>query len=168
MAALQRMRFYVPRRDVGAGLVIGTAALLANVLFYAVWSVLWGYNWFWILGPALVLTPVTAVVTGTVVWRVVLSDDPTPLRGAGAGVVTAVLSLLGFALVFGVISALSDLFRGAPSDALTAFLFMAFSIFVFGGLLTVAIIVPIGAAVGYGYEWYLARRWDDSVGSERT
>jgi hypothetical protein len=142
---------------------MGVAALLANVLSYAVLSEFW-----WIIGPALVFTPVIAVAAGTVVWRVVLSEDPTPLRGAGAGVVTAGLSLLGFALVFGVISALDYLFSGALSDALAAFLFMTFFIFVFGGVLTVAIIIPIGAAAGYGYEWYLDREWDGSVGSKRT
>jgi len=85
MAALQRTRFGVSRRDLGAGLVAGGAALLANVLFHAslaarmvlsnpatvfadpdvVWST---FQWDALTVVPLVVTPVAALVVGTVVW----------------------------------------------------------------------------------------------------
>ncbi|MDS0260812.1 hypothetical protein NDI56_15505 [Haloarcula sp. S1CR25-12] len=171
MSALQRSRFGVSRRDVGAGLVAGVAALLANVLFHAmmvtrlvlsnpdrvfadpgiVWST---FQWDLLTVAPLVVTPLVAVVAGTVVWRWLVPDEPTPRRGAVAGVVTAFASLLVLAAVFGILAGVS-----APSDALGQFVLIASLVFFFGAVGTAAIIAPLGALVGYGYEWYLARQF---------
>ncbi|MBX0305320.1 hypothetical protein [Haloarcula salinisoli] len=174
MSALQRSRRGVSRRDVGAGLVAGVAALLANVLFHAammarvfisdpatvladpdiVLSIVQ-------LGPLtalpLVVAPVAALVVGTVVWRIGMPDEPAPRRGAGAGVVTAFGSLVVLALVFGVIAGLSAI-STAPFDAVGEFFVITMVVFVFGTVITASVIAPVGALVGYGYEWSLARR----------
>jgi len=112
--ALRGSRLGVSRRDVGAGLVAGVAALLANVLFHAsmvarvvisdpaavfadpdiVWSTV---QWGPLTALPLVVAPVAALVVGIVVWRIGMPDEPAPRRGAVAGVVTAFGSLLGLA-----------------------------------------------------------------------
>lgn len=172
MSALQRTRLGVSRRDVGAGLVGGVAALLANVLFHAALflkvfaevaftdpaSALSILRWDPLTVSALVVTPVVAILAGTVVWRLLVPDDPTPRRGAVAGVVTAFASLLGFALAFGVLAGLSELSQGAPFGAVSAFLTITALVFVFGSLLAGTVFAPLGALVGYAYEWYLARQ----------
>ena len=139
MSALQRTRLGMSRRDIGAGLVGGVAALLANALFQLFWvvqllvanpaavltdpEILWSaVQWDTITVAALTITPVVALVAGTVVWRAGMPEEPTPRLGAVAGVGTAFLSLLGFALAFGVFSALSDLSRGALFEAVDVFL----------------------------------------------
>jgi len=182
MSPLQLTRSGVSRRDVGAGLVAGVAALVANVLFhvYLVAQVVVSnpasvfadpdivrsvFQWDSITVAALAVTPVVAVVAGTVVWRVVVPEAPMPRRGAVAGVVTAFLSLLGLALAFGGLAALSELPHGAPFVAVSAFLNITAIVFVFGSVLAGAVFAPVGAAVGYGYEWYLSRRRDASLGS---
>lgn len=174
MAALQRTRFSVSRRDAGAGLVAGVAALLANVLFHAslaarmvlsnpatvfadpdiVWST---FQWGPLTALPLVVTPVAALVVGTAVWLIGMPDEPAPRRGAAAGVATAFASLVVLALVFGVFAGLSAI-STAPSDAVGDFFFLTVLVFVFGTVITASVIAPVGALVGYGYEWYLGRR----------
>jgi len=170
-----RHQLGVSRRDVGAGVVAGVAALLANVLFHAsmmarialsdpagVWSYL---EWDPLFLYPLVVTPVVAVLVGTVVWRWLVPEAPTPGRGAVAGVVTAFASMLGVALAFGVPAGLSELSHGTPFGAVSTGLFFTGIVFVLGSFATGAIFAPVGAAVGYGYEWYLSRRRDASLGS---
>jgi len=174
MSALRRPRFGVSRRDVGAGLVAGAAALLANVLFHAsmvarvvisnpatvfadpdvVWST---FQWGPLTALPLVVAPVAALVVGTVVWRWLVPDEPTPRRGAAAGVVTAFGSLVVVALVFGAIAGLAAI-ATAPFDAVGELFFVTMLVFVFGTVFTASAIAPVGALVGYGYEWYLGRQ----------
>jgi len=86
------------------------------------------------------------------------------VAGAAAGFLTALASMLGVALAFGVLAGLSELSPGAPFAAVSTGLFMTGLVFGYGSLATGSIFLPVGAAVGYGYEWYLARRRDASLG----
>jgi len=45
-----------------------------------------------------------------------------------------------------------------PLDTFVKFVFITAVVLVFGALGTAAIIAPLGALVGYGYEWYLERQ----------
>ena len=159
------------RRDVGAGLAAGGSALLGAVLIN-----LWNFVQTFrargfdsasiaeyrrgseIIFLGMIVTPVVALIVATVVWRVVMSDEPDPRYGAVAGVVSAVGSLFIFAALIGIMFSLSQVSAGGLAGALSEFVFLTALIAVFGGMITLPVIAPIGAIVGYGYEWYLARR----------
>ncbi|MFD1687610.1 hypothetical protein [Halobellus litoreus] len=161
----------VSRRDVGAGLAAGGSALLFAVLVN-----LW--NFFQtvrargfdsaslaeyrrgseIIFLGMIVTPVVALVVATVVWRVMMPDEPEPVYGAIAGVVSALGSLFIFATLIGIIFSLSQLSAGALVGAVSEFIFITAVIALFGGIITLPIAAPLGAFVGYGYEWYFARR----------
>src|SRR6056297_2665952 len=100
----------VSRRDVGAGLAGGGSALLGAVLinlwnFFQTFRArgldsasIAGYR----RGSEIILlggifAPAIAVFVGTVVWRVMMPDEPNPLYGAAAGVVSAFGTLFVFA-----------------------------------------------------------------------
>ncbi|MDB2281300.1 hypothetical protein PM030_05375 [Halorubrum ezzemoulense] len=160
----------VSGRDVGAGLAGGGSALLASVLIN-----LW--NFFEtqrgrgfdsatiaehlrgspIVVPSMILAPVIAVFVGTVVWRVMMPDEPNPRYGTVAGVVSALGSLFVFAASMGLLMTLNRVSAGTLVGALDEFLILTYLIAVFGGIITAPIIVPVGALVGYGYEWYIKK-----------
>ena len=158
-------------RDVGAGLAAGGSALLAAVLVN-----LWNFVQTFrargfdsasiaeyrrgseITFLGMIVTPVVALIVATVVWRVVVSDEPDPRCGAVAGVVTAVGSLFIFAALIGFMFSLSQVSAGGLASALSEFVFLTALIAVFGGMITLPVIAPIGAIVGYGYEWFLTQR----------
>ena len=158
----------VSRRDVGAGLATGGAALLSAALLN-LWNVFQTFrargfdsasiaeyrrgSEFFFLG--MVITPVIAVFVGTVVWRVMMPDKPDPLYGAVAGVVSAFCSLFVYAASIALMLSLSQLFAGGLVGAVSEFLFFTALIAVFGGAVTASVITPLGALVGYGYERYI-------------
>ena len=160
----------VSRRDVGAGLAGGGSALLAAVLVN-----LWNFFQTFrargfdsvsiaeyrrgseIVFLGMIVAPVVALIVATVVWRVMMPDEPEPGYGAIAGVVSAVGSLFVFAALIGLMFSLSQFSSGALVDAVSEFIFITGVIAVFGAIVTLPVIAPIGAIVGYGYEWYLAR-----------
>lgn len=159
------------RRDAGAGLAAGGSALLGAVLIN-----LWNFFQTFrargfdsasiaeyrrgseIIFLGMIVTPVVALIVATVVWRVMMSDEPDPRYGAVAGVVSAVGSLFVFAALIGFMFSLSQVSAGELAGALSEFVFLTALIAVFGGIITLPVIAPIGAIVGYGYEWYLVRR----------
>jgi len=160
----------VSRRDVGAGLAAGGSALLGAVLIN-LWNIFQtfraqgfdsasiaeysrGVNGIILLGG--IFAPIIAVFVGTVVWRVMMPDEPNSLYGAAAGVASAFGTLVVFAASIGFIFSLSRVSAGAPAGAISEFLFLTVLIAVFGSLITAPIIVPLGALVGYGYERYIA------------
>jgi hypothetical protein len=161
----------VSRRDVGAGLAAGGSALLFAVLVN-----LWNFfQTFRARGFAsaslaeyrrgseivflgMIVTPVVALIVATVIWRVMMPDEPEPIYGAIAGVVSALGSLVVFATLIGLMFSLSQFSAGALVGAVSEFIFITAVIALFGGLITLPIAGPLGALVGYGYEWYLARR----------
>lgn len=160
----------VSRRDVGVGLTGGGSALLASVLIN-----LW--NFFEtqrgrgfdsatitehlrgspIIVLSMILAPVIAVFVGTVVWRVMMPDEPNPRYGTVAGVVSALGSLFVFTASMGLLMTLNGVSAGTLVGALDEFLILTYLIAVFGGIITAPIIVPVGALVGYGYEWYIQK-----------
>jgi hypothetical protein len=106
----------------------------------------------------MIVTPVVALIVATVIWRVMMPDEPEPIYGAIAGVVSALGSLVVFATLIGLMFSLSQFSAGALVGAVSEFIFITAVIALFGGLITLPIAGPLGALVGYGYEWYLARR----------
>ncbi len=159
------------RRDAGAGLAAGGSALIGAVLIN-LWNFVQTFrargfdsasiaeyrrgNEIIFLG--MIVTPVVALIVATVVWRVVMSDEADPHYGAVAGVVSAVGPLFIFAALIGFMFSLSQVSAGGLAGALSEFVFLTALIAVFGGMITLPVIAPIAAIVGYGYEWYLARR----------
>jgi hypothetical protein len=104
----------ISRRDVGAGLAAGGSALLGAVLIN-LWNFVQtfrarGFNSVSLAeyrrGSEIIFlggifAPIIAVFVGTVVWRVITPDEPNPLYGAAAGVVSAFGTLVVFAASIG-------------------------------------------------------------------
>ncbi|MGQ4557411.1 hypothetical protein [Halobellus sp. GM3] len=106
----------------------------------------------------MIVTPVVALIVATVVWRVMMPDELEPVYGAIAGVVSALGSLFIFATLIGLVFSLSQFSAGALLAGVSEFIFITAVIALFGGIITLPIAAPLGAFVGYGYEWYFARR----------
>lgn len=161
----------VSRRDIGAGIAASGSALLAAVLFN-LWNFIQTFRargfdsasiaeyqrGSGIVLFAILIAPVIAAFVATAIWRVMMPDEPAPNNGAIAGVVSALGSLFVYAALIGFMISLSQLSAGALTDAVSEFVFMTAIITLFGGVVTIPFVVPIGAVVGYGYEWYLAGR----------
>ena len=158
----------VSRRDVGAGLATGGSALLGAVLvnlwnFFQTFrargfdsaSIVEYRRGSEIIFLGMILAPVIAVFVGTVVWRVMMPDEPDPRYGAVAGVVSAFGSLFVFAASIGLVFSLSQISAGALVGAVSEFLFLTALIAVFGAAITAPVITPLGALVGYVYERYI-------------
>ncbi|MFC6614287.1 hypothetical protein ACFQAS_04865 [Halopenitus salinus] len=161
----------VSRRDIGAGLAAGVSALLVAVMIN-----LW--NFFQTFRPrgfdsaslagyrrgseiiflGTIVTPVVALIVATVIWRLMMPDEPNSVFGAVAGVVSALGSLFIFATLIGLMFSLSQFSAGSLVSAVSEFIFITAVIALFGGIITLPIAAPLGAFVGYGYEWYFARR----------
>lgn len=115
----------VSRRDVGAGITAGGSALLAAVLVNP-WNVVQtfrarGFDSVSIVAYrrgseivflGMIVAPVIAVFVGTVVWRVLMPDEPDPSYGAIAGVITGFGSLFVFAALIGLIFSLNEFSAG--------------------------------------------------------
>lgn len=148
----------VSRRDVGAGLTAAASAFLGGVL-----SILWSFVRGFrpqgspVLFLAILVTPVVALFVTSVVWRVAMPDEPTPVYGALAGALAAAVSISIFTAFVGIVASVTEgsavTLGGSVSEAIS----FATSFVVYGGLFTFPFVVPIGASVGYGYEWYVAR-----------
>ncbi|TKX37013.1 hypothetical protein EXE51_08000 [Halorubrum sp. CGM5_25_10-8B] len=151
----------VSRRDVGAGIVAGGAALLGLFLFNSL--VLGeGFRHQGVISRSMFVyvsvfpVPPTAVCVSTVVWRVMLPDEPAPVRGALAGTVSAFGTLIVLGILQGVVNSLEVLLAGARSDVVSEFI-IAFAVVAFwGSLFSGILIVPLGVIGGYGYERFLA------------
>jgi hypothetical protein len=145
-------------RDVGAGLAAGGVAFLATVL-YILWNVVQGFRprGSPVLFLAMLVTPVVALLVATAVWRVAMPDEPKPVYGAIAGAVAAVVSIFIFTSVIGLMAAITESLGGTVGGSVFEFVSFAGFIALYGGIFTLPAVVPIGASVGYGYEWYLAR-----------
>ena len=97
------------------------------------------------------------MVVGTAVWRVTIPEEPDPVYGAIAGVVSAVGSLFVFAASTGFVFSLRQVSAGGLGGTVSEFVFITGLVAVFGGIVTNPLVAPLEAFVGYGYEWYLAR-----------
>jgi hypothetical protein len=114
----------------------------------------------------MVVTPVVALIVATVVWRVRMPEDPNPRYGAVAGVLSGTASVFVSTTLILVIALLEESAGGALLDGFT-FASIEFFVVVYGFALvyTLPFVGPIGAAVGYGYERYLARHGDSRTHS---
>ena len=146
------------QRDVGAGVAAGGSAFLAAVLLL-LRNFVQGFRprGSPVLFLAMILTPVVALLVATVVWRVTMPDEPKPVYGALAGAFAAVVSIFIFTALIGLIASVTEFLAGSLGVSISEFISFAAIIAVYGGLVTLPVIIPIGASVGYGYEWYLAR-----------
>jgi hypothetical protein len=149
------------RRDVGAGLAAGGAAFLAAVLFI-LWNFVQGFRprGSPVLFLAMIVTPVVALLVATVVWRVTMPAEPKPVYGGVAGAFSAAVSIAIFAALIGLAAAITESSAGTLGGSVSESLSFVAFFFVYGGLVTLPVVVPIGAAVGYGYERYIAGRPD--------
>ena len=152
----------VSRRDVGAGIVAGVAALLGIFLFNSL--ILDESIRFQVISRSMFVyvsdfpVPLIAVCVSTVVWRVMLPEEPAPVRGALAGIVSAFGTLVVLGVLQGVVNSVEALFAGALSDVVSEFI-IAFAVIAFwGSIFSAILIVPLGVIGGYGYERYLAER----------
>jgi len=102
--------------------------------------------------------PIIAACVSTVVWRVMLPNEPAPVRGALAGIVSAFGTLIVLGVLQGVVNSLEAFFAGALSDVVSEFIIAFAVIALWGSLFSATLIVPLGVIGGYGYERYLAER----------
>jgi hypothetical protein len=105
----------------------------------------------------MIVTPFIALIVATVVWRGMMPDEPEPVYGAIAGVVSALGSLFIFATLIRLVFSLSQFSAGALLAGVSEFIFITAVIALFGGIITLPITAPLGACVGYGYEWYFPK-----------
>jgi hypothetical protein len=146
------------QRDVGAGVVAGGAAFLAAVLFI-LWNFVRGFRprGSPVLFLAMLVTPVVAFPVATVIWRMSMPDEPNPVYGALAGAVAAVVSVFIFTALLGLMASITEVLAGSLSGSVSDPISFVAVVAVYGGLVTLPVIIPIGASVGYGYERYVAR-----------
>jgi hypothetical protein len=105
----------------------------------------------------MIVTPVVALLVTTAVWRVTMPDEPKPAYGAIAGAFAAVVSTFVFTALICLGASITESSTGTLGGSVSEFVSFAATIAVYGGLVTLPVIIPIGASVGYGYEWCLAR-----------
>jgi hypothetical protein len=144
------------RRDVGAGLATAGSAYVAASLF-ALFELFSGSGrGSPIATLGIIVTPLLALTVATVVWRVVMPDEPNPRYGAIAGAISGAVAVFLFTTLVGITAVLLEAPIGPPTSG-TVFEAIEFLAVIVGlGLLfTLPFIVPIAATVGYGYERYL-------------
>ncbi|RNJ26982.1 hypothetical protein [Halosegnis longus] len=144
-------------RAVRAGFAAGGSAFLA-VVGYLLWNVgQVGLRGTPLAFLAVLVTPVITLSVATLVWRVGMPDEPTPVYGAIAGAATAAVSISLFRAFIGVLASITDGSASTLAGSVSEAISFAGSFAVYGGLFTLPVVVPLGALLGYGYEWYVAR-----------
>jgi hypothetical protein len=157
----------VTRREVGAGVVAGVAALVASLLFvpaldlYPLGLSADARYWF---GYAPQFALLAGLVVGTVVWRRVVPSASTPRRGALAGIATALgtvalvpilagLYVIVFPVLLGVVTGAEwrYVLRVLPAS-LGASVGVTRTVAVGWSPLVGAVLVPLCALVGWAYE----------------
>lgn len=144
------------RRDVGAGRAAGGVAFLALILLH-LWNVVQGARLRGspVLVLAMVVTPVVALLVTAAVWHLTMPDEPNPRYGALAGGAAAAVSMVVFAAFVGVLATITEADAGTLGSVQEFASFVGFFV-VYGALVILPVAVPIGAAMGYGYERYVA------------
>jgi hypothetical protein len=164
----------VSRREVGAGAVAAVTALVGSVVYVpGSWMLnalypavpptteLYFFLYTGFAFYALLVAPFVALVVGTGVWRSAMSTTSTPHRGALAGVVTALSTVLVVPVLFSLLVLLRELVRAAwwspESYPVFASTSQSFVVVTLGGLLywspfVGVILVPLGALAGWVYE----------------
>jgi hypothetical protein len=173
MAAWRGDVIGVAQREFGAGIAAGVTALVASLLYVPGLWVLAARGpvsrgtelyFFFTTGftfYAVLLAPVVAFLVATAVWRWTTTSVSSPRRGAIAGVVTALATVLFVPVAFGSFVALQEVLVAAGLSARNYALFaspvQSLAVITWGGLtywspLTASILGPLAAAVGWTYQ----------------
>jgi len=153
---------YTGRRDVGGGVAMGATALLSAVLWFALVSTvrlaapdsagLALVQGFGLLSPLAILG---ALGGGTALWRYWMPERPDPVRGAVAGGVTAMWSLVPVALSVGLVIAVTDVTAVTPVELVGAVVdvgMVGFLAYTTGAVLTGWLALPLGLFGGWYHE----------------
>lgn len=158
----------VSRREIGAGVVAAVAALVASLVALPILrSDLLGQSadvQYWV-GYVPQFATLAGLVVGTVVWRGVVSPASTPRRGALAGVVTALGTVVLVPVLVGLYVVLFPVFLGVVTGQEWLFVVqdarnLRFAVGWAGAVavgwtpLVGVILVPLGALAGWAYQRY--------------
>jgi hypothetical protein len=153
---------YTDRRDVGGGVAMAATALLVTVLWVALVALAWAatpanalVGLVFGLGVSSPLAVLGALGFGTVVWRYWIPERPDPVRGAAGGAVTALVSLVPVAVVFGGVFAATNAGTPAPAALVGAVVDLAMGTvlaYLGASVLTGPLAVPLGLFGGWYHE----------------
>jgi len=167
MVAWRQSSVGVSRRELGAGVVAALAALFASLIYllalklYPLGLSADAQYWF---GYAPQFATLTGLVIGTLVWRRAMSRPSTPRRGALAGLVTAVGTVVLVPILAGLYVILFPVALGLVTGESWSQILRVFPAYVrasVGVTRTVAVswsplvglvLVPLGALVGWAYQ----------------
>jgi hypothetical protein len=155
------------RHEVGAGAVAAVAIGAVSVLYWAgllavapavdvpfsVGLYMLGYTGFVFF--TLLVAPLVGFVVGTAVWQWTPSSAASPRDGAFAGAVTALGTVLGVPILFGLLVAARELVGVSPAlfaTPIDAFVVTTRGGIVYWSLFTGPILVPLVALVGSAYQ----------------
>ena len=164
----------VSRPEVGAGIVAAAAALVASVMYIpGLWVLdalfpavphtteLYFFLYTGFIFYALLVAPFVAMVLGTAVWRWMTVPTSSPRRGALAGIVTALGTMLVVPILFSLLLIAWEFIRAAwwspESYSLFGSTLQSFVVVTQGGIvywspLAGVILLPLGALVGWAYQ----------------
>ena len=162
------------RRETGAGTVAAGTALVAAILCVpGLWVLdmlyaglprtteLYFFLYLGLIFYALILAPFVALIAGTVVWRWLVHPSSSPTRGATAGVVSAVVTMLLVPLLFSLFLLARELIGAAWWTPESYQIFTSTSqllvVVTHGGLLywslpAGVILMPLSAIAGWTYQ----------------
>ena len=155
------------RHEVGAGVVAGVATLVASVVYWVSLSTLLpavevpftveGYmlSYTGFVFFALLVAPLVGFVVGAAVWRWTLSLSSSPSRGALAGAVTALGTVLAVPVLFGLLLAAREMSGASPAlftSPVEALVVTSRGGVVYWSLLVCLLLVPLGALGGWVYQ----------------
>lgn len=157
----------ISRHKVGAGSVVAAATVVTSVIYSVIlWAFvptvevpfnveiyMLGYTGFVFF--ALFVTPLVGFVVGTAVWQWTLSSTSNPRRGALAGAVTALGTVLAVSILFSLLLATRELLGVIPAlfaSPVDAFVITTQGVVVYWGLFTSVMLVPLCALVGWVYQ----------------
>ena len=153
--------------EVGAGVVAGVATLVASVVYWVSLLAflptvtvpftveLYTLSYTGFVFFALLAAPFVGFVVGTAVWRWTLSQSSSPSRGALAGAVTALGTVLAVPVLFGLLLAVREVSGASPAiftSPLEALVVTSRGGVVYWGTLTGLLLVPLGAIGGWLYQ----------------
>ena len=153
---------YTTRRDVGGGVAMAATALLATVLWFALVSAVRvvapesaGLALIQGLGVLSPLAVLGALGAGTALWRSWVPEQPDPVRGAVAGGLTVLLSLVPVAVAAGLWIAVTDVAAVTPAElvgAVTDFVMVGLLAYITGAITAGWLAFPLGLFGGWYHE----------------
>jgi len=150
------------RRDVGGGVAMCATAVLATVLWIvvvsAVGTVVPGSGGVSLARGMALFSPLAVLGAfgfGTALWRYWVPARPDPVRGAVAGGLTAMLSLVPVAVVVGGLVAGTTAAAATPAalvGAVVDFAMVGYLAYTTGAILTGWLALPLGLFGGWYHE----------------